>query len=142
MCCVHARVAINVDLGNTRAARRCASACYRRRGSLPAARRFVADVALPLRFRSRRYLLEWMSFAHRYTPAGLLERGRPQRLGERPTPFVGRSDLETWLGSTQAADWIKLSTMLLGPPPEHFAFAPRHKASAVSEGGMAFQSNG
>jgi hypothetical protein len=54
--------------------------------------------------RRRRFLLEWLSFLHRYVPVGLLE-VLPQRLNWRPPAFVGRSDLETWLASGNPADW-------------------------------------
>ncbi len=52
----------------------------------------------------RRFLLEWLSFLHRYVPVGLLE-VLPQRLNWRPPAFFGRSDLETWLASGNPADW-------------------------------------
>ncbi len=52
-------------------------------------------------FVRRRFLLEWMSFLHRYVPVGLLE-VTPQRLNQRPPLFVGRSDLETLLASDNA----------------------------------------
>jgi hypothetical protein len=64
----------------------------------------------------RRFLLEWLSFTHRYIPVGLLE-VLPQAMHWRPPAFVGRSDLETLLGSDNAADWVALSEMLLGPAP-------------------------
>lgn len=35
----------------------------------------------------------------------------------RPPAFVGRSDLETLLASDNAADWMAISEMLLGPAP-------------------------
>lgn len=47
--------------------------------------------------RTRRFLLEWMSFLCRYVPVGLLD--RPQNMNQRPLMYVGRSDLETLLGS-------------------------------------------
>ncbi|OQV12835.1 tRNA-dihydrouridine(47) synthase [NAD(P)(+)]-like [Hypsibius exemplaris] len=77
----------------------------------------------------RRFLLEWMSFTHRYVPVGLLEQP-PQRINERPPHYVGRSDLETLLSSSHCNDWIKLSEMLLGPVVEGFQFLPKHKANA------------
>ncbi len=49
----------------------------------------------------RRFLLEWLSFTHRYVPSGLLE-VLPQKSNWRPASFVGRSDLETLLGSRGA----------------------------------------
>ena len=49
--------------------------------------------------RTRRFLLEWLSFLCRYVPYGLLE--RPQTINQRPFAYVGRSDLETFLGSTK-----------------------------------------
>merc|ERR1712227_592319 len=36
--------------------------------------------------RTRRFLLEWLSFLHRYVPVGLLER-LPQRMNDRPPPY-------------------------------------------------------
>jgi tRNA-dihydrouridine synthase 3 len=47
---------------------------------------------------TRRFLLEWQSFLHRYVPLYLLERV-PCKMNWRPPPFVGRSDLETKMGS-------------------------------------------
>jgi len=95
---------------------------------------------------TRRFLLEWLSFTCRYVPVGVLEQGYAQHMQHRVTPFVGRNDLETLLGSLDSDDWIKISTMLLGPPPEGFQFRPRHKANASgsSEQGMALdgQANG
>jgi hypothetical protein len=76
---------------------------------------------------SRRFLLEWLSFAHRYLPVGLLE-ALPPRLGWRAPAFVGRSDLETLLASPAPADWVRISEMLLGPAPPGFVFVPKHKA--------------
>ncbi|KAK0042124.1 tRNA-dihydrouridine(47) synthase [NAD(P)(+)]-like isoform X1, partial [Biomphalaria pfeifferi] len=78
---------------------------------------------------TRRFLLEWLSFLHRYIPVGVLE-VVPQRINERPPYFVGRNDLETLMASASCADWIKLSEMLLGPVPDNFHFLPKHKANA------------
>ncbi len=104
---------------------------------------------------TRRFLLEWLSFLHRYVPVGILE-VLPQQMNQRPprnlvcqlkwhiflflccmlmmllfAPLVcqcGRSDLETLFLSNRSSDWIKISEMLLGPVPEGFQFEPKHKA--------------
>ncbi|CAG0922968.1 unnamed protein product [Notodromas monacha] len=55
--------------------------------------------------RTRRFLLEWLSFLHRYIPVGLLE-VLPQKINERPPPYFGRSDLETLLSSPLCSDWV------------------------------------
>eukprot|EP00912_Choanoflagellata_sp_UC4_P001870 UC4_evm3s1200 len=82
--------------------------------------------------KTRRFLLEWQSFMCRYIPVGLLER-LPQKIGERPPPFKGRNDLETLLSSTFVDDWIKISTMLLGPVPNNFYFEPKHKSNSYRD---------
>ncbi|XP_037361063.1 tRNA-dihydrouridine(47) synthase [NAD(P)(+)]-like isoform X2 [Talpa occidentalis] len=79
--------------------------------------------------KTRRFLLEWLSFLCRYVPVGLLER-LPQRINERPPYYMGRDYLETLMASQKAADWIRLSEMLLGPVPPNFVFLPKHKANA------------
>ncbi|EJW80891.1 dihydrouridine synthase domain-containing protein [Wuchereria bancrofti] len=79
--------------------------------------------------KTRRFLLEWLSFACRYIPVGLLE-VVPQRMNERPPFYHGRSDLETLLASDQSRDWIKISEMFLGKVPENFLFIPKHNANA------------
>ncbi|KAF9364497.1 tRNA-dihydrouridine(47) synthase [NAD(P)(+)]-like protein [Mortierella sp. NVP85] len=80
---------------------------------------------------TRRFLLEWQSFLHRYVPVGLLE-VLPQKMNDRPPAFVGRNDLETLMASQDVKDWIKLSEMILGPAPEAFRFDPKHKANSTS----------
>jgi len=47
---------------------------------------------------TRRFLLEWLSFLHRYVPFGILE-SPPQRMNERVPLYKGRSDLESLLSS-------------------------------------------
>ncbi|XP_017881892.1 tRNA-dihydrouridine(47) synthase [NAD(P)(+)]-like [Ceratina calcarata] len=78
---------------------------------------------------TRRFMLEWISFLHRYIPVGILERP-PQRINERPPFYRGRDDMETLMASSNCADWIKISEMLLGKVPEGFHFLPKHKANS------------
>jgi len=78
---------------------------------------------------TRHFLLEWLSYTCRYIPVGLLDI-IPQRLNWRPPSFYGRDDLETLMASDSAADWIRISEMLLGKVPEGFTFAPKHKSNA------------
>ena len=82
---------------------------------------------------TRRFLLEWLSFLHRYVPHGILA-SPPQRINERlPKYFRGRSDIETLLCSPICADWIKISEMFLGKTPDNFRFEPKHKAHAYKQ---------
>ncbi|WVZ83476.1 hypothetical protein U9M48_030618 [Paspalum notatum var. saurae] len=78
---------------------------------------------------TRHFLLEWLSYTCRYIPVGLLD-VIPQRLNWRPPSYCGRDDLETMMASDSAADWIRISEMLLGKVPEGFTFAPKHKSNA------------
>jgi len=78
---------------------------------------------------TRRFLLEFLSFYHRYIPHGLLE-NPPQKINQRPARYVGRDEMETLLASGNAADWIKISEMFMGPVPSDFVFVPKHKASS------------
>ncbi|WOL04342.1 hypothetical protein Cni_G13063 [Canna indica] len=78
---------------------------------------------------TRHFLLEWLSYTYRYIPVGLLD-VIPQRLNWRPPCYYGRDDLETLMASDSAADWIRISEMLLGKVPEGFTFAPKHKSNA------------
>lgn len=85
---------------------------------------------------TRRFLLEWLSYLHRYIPVGLLE-VLPQRMNWRPPYYHGRDDLETLMASERPTDWIELSTRLIGrPPPQGFRFTPKHKSSSY-EGAKA-----
>eukprot|EP00887_Chlorella_sp_A99_P006956 scaffold2.g6956.t1 len=88
--------------------------------------------------RPLRFLLEWLSFTHRYIPVGLLE-VLPQRLHWRPPAFVGRSDLETLLASDNPGDWVRISEMLLGPAAPGFVFAPKHRANSYAQRGERYQ---
>lgn len=78
---------------------------------------------------TRRFLLEWLSFAYRYIPVGLLE-VLPQKINERPPLYHGRDDLETLLSSPSCSDWIKISEIFLGKVPDGFEFYPKHRANA------------
>ncbi|XP_069504515.1 tRNA-dihydrouridine(47) synthase [NAD(P)(+)]-like [Ambystoma mexicanum] len=79
--------------------------------------------------KTRRFMLEWLSFLCRYIPVGLLEHV-PQKINERPPYYMGRDYLETLMASQNANDWIKISEMLLGPVPQNFTFLPKHKANS------------
>ncbi|GAB4837824.1 hypothetical protein Ancab_027349 [Ancistrocladus abbreviatus] len=78
---------------------------------------------------TRHFLLEWLSYTCRYIPVGLLD-VIPQRLNWRPPSYCGRDDLETLMASDSAADWIRISEILLGKVPAGFTFAPKHKSNA------------
>ncbi|KAK0422892.1 hypothetical protein QR680_007849 [Steinernema hermaphroditum] len=79
--------------------------------------------------KTRRFLLEWLSFACRYVPVGLLE-VLPQCINDKPPLFRGRSELETLLSSPASSDWVKISEMFLGKAPEQVVFVPKHRANA------------
>lgn len=78
---------------------------------------------------TRRFLLEWLSFLHRYIPVGLLEYP-PQKINQRPPYYRGRDELETLMASPNCADWLRISEMLLGPVPDNYHFLPKHKANS------------
>ncbi|RXK36031.1 tRNA-dihydrouridine synthase 3 [Tremella mesenterica] len=78
---------------------------------------------------TRRFLLEALSFQHRYIPLGLLEI-LPGKLNERPPAFKGRTELETLLSSPFVGDWIKISEMFLGKVDDGFKFLPKHKSNS------------
>ncbi|KWU45236.1 FMN-linked oxidoreductase [Rhodotorula sp. JG-1b] len=79
---------------------------------------------------TRRFVCEAMSFTHRYVPVGLLER-LPTHMNERAFPYKGRDELETLLASDQAKDWVDITSMFLGPPPDDWTFTPKHKAAST-----------
>ncbi|EDN05780.1 tRNA-dihydrouridine synthase 3-like protein [Histoplasma capsulatum] len=85
---------------------------------------------------TRRFLLEYLSFTHRYIPVGILEY-LPPSIQDRPPAWKGRNELETLLGSDNYKDWIKISEMFLGPAHKDFKFEPKHKSNSyeiVAEG--------
>lgn len=67
---------------------------------------------------TRRFLLEWLSFAYRYVPVGILEH-LPPNIQDRPPAFKGRNDLETLLASENYKDWIKIRSAAIGETPSH-----------------------
>jgi tRNA-dihydrouridine synthase 3 len=78
---------------------------------------------------TRRFLLEWLSFSHRYVPIGLLEY-LPPSIQDRPPRYKARNELETLLASENYKDWIKISEMFLGPAAAGFKFEPKHKSNS------------
>ncbi|CBF88723.1 hypothetical protein AN0818.2 [Aspergillus nidulans FGSC A4] len=83
---------------------------------------------------TRRFLLEWLSFACRYVPIGLLEY-LPPKINDRPPYWRGRNDMETLMGSHDYRDWIKISEMFLGPAHKDFKFEPKHKSNSYDTEG-------
>ena len=84
--------------------------------------------------KTRRYLLEWMSYTHRYVPIGLLEQNVVPKLHLRPMRYVGRSDLETKLASDDVKDWLEISEMCgLGKPDDSFRFVPKHASNSYTK---------
>jgi len=84
---------------------------------------------------TRKFLLNWLSFTHRYIPAGLLEDGYVHKMNERPPQFFGRSEMETLLSSNKVSDWIKISEMFLGPVGDNFTFVPKHNSNSYEAQG-------
>lgn len=78
---------------------------------------------------TRRFLLEWLSFACRYVPVGILEH-LPPNIQDRPPSYRGRNELETLLSSDNYKDWIMISEMFLGKPHDNFKFVPKHKSNS------------
>lgn len=79
---------------------------------------------------ARRFMCEFISFTHRYIPVGVMEKMHNAKMNERPPKWVGRSDLETLLASTDYRDWIKITEMFLGPAGAGFHFEPKHKSNS------------
>ena len=79
---------------------------------------------------TRRFLLEWLSFAHRYVPIGLLEY-LPPSLNDRPPAYKGRDELETLMASPNYKDWIKITYVEAKTlfPPFLLFFYPRFVCS-------------
>lgn len=110
--------------------------------------------------RTRKFLLEWLSFAYRYVPLGLLESPAGSaavaaaaasasaaaaeaaaaawgpRLHHRSPVLRGRSDLETLLASPRPADWVRISELVLGAAPRGFTFTPKHGSHAWAADGV------
>jgi tRNA-dihydrouridine synthase 3 len=83
--------------------------------------------------RTRRFMLEWLSFTCRYVPLGIMDAAYvPQTINDRPPRFRGRDDRETLLGSFHVKDWIAMSEMLLGKAPPGFRFEPKHKSNSYA----------
>ena len=61
---------------------------------------------------TRRFLLEWLNFASRYVPVGVLEH-LPPNLQDRAPAWRGRNELEMLLGSDNYKDWIKIRYVIL-----------------------------
>ena len=78
---------------------------------------------------TRRFLLEHLSFTHRYVPVGLLEY-LPPELNDRAPRFRARNDMEQVLASEDVRDWVKISEMYLGKMEEGFKFTPKHKSNS------------
>ena len=81
---------------------------------------------------TRKFLLDWLSFTHRYVPVGLLE-VLPAELNDRAPRFRARDEMEQLLASEDVRDWMKISEMFLGKTEDGFRFVPKHKSNAVVE---------
>lgn len=79
---------------------------------------------------TRRFLLEQLSFLHRYIPVGLLEH-LPQKINWRPPGYSGRNDLETLMARSDSESWIQITELILGKRPDNFIFIPKHNSSVA-----------
>lgn len=87
--------------------------------------------------KTRKFLLEWLSFLYRYVPVGIVEGGSDTvvTMSHRAPFFRGRDELETLLGSSRSEDWVRITEILLGKTPDGFKFVPRHKSNAWEASG-------
>ena len=86
-------------------------------------------------------LLDARHDAPSYIPVGLLE-VLPQRINERPPAHYCRDDLETLMASNHADSWVKISNMVLGPPPKEFVFVPKHKSNSYENNPDVLEAGG
>lgn len=81
---------------------------------------------------TRRFLLEWLSFTHRYIPIGLLQHMQPISIHHRAASRLqARDEFETVLSSPIVSDWQRIAAWFLGPAPCSEAkngFTPTHTA--------------
>ena len=80
---------------------------------------------------TRRFLLEWLSYLHRYVPVAFLE-VLPPALHLRPPSMYGRTHLEALFLSNDPVDWLKIAEILLGPAPPGFTFTPKHASNSYA----------
>lgn len=85
--------------------------------------RYVAAVVLP-----RLPSLSPSTFPSLYAVAFIARQHRNQSLIR--TPRLPFRQMQTLLSSDQSSDWVKLSSMFLGPPAEGWKFEPKHKSNA------------
>lgn len=86
--------------------------------------------------KTRRFMLEWLSFLYRYIPVGVLE-VLPQKINERPPYYHGRDETETLMCSGNCEDWVKLTEILLGKVPDDYNFIPKHVANSYTVSSVA-----
>lgn len=84
--------------------------------------------------KSRKFFLEWHSFAHRYVPIGIMEDPSKAKLNQRVSRFYGRNELEALMGSPLIDNWMQLAERVFGfPAASDFEFNPRHKSGGAYE---------